>query len=352
MQIIQINASSKYNIYVGSNILSRTGEFISFIKPYKKAVIVTDDIVEKLYADTVVKSLANYGILVDVFVFTNGEESKSHKTLIELYDFMSEKAITRTDLIIALGGGVVGDLTGFAAATYLRGLDFIQIPTTLLAQTDSSIGGKTAVNIASGKNLVGAFKQPKCVICDTATLKTLSYEIYSDGMSEIIKYGMIRSKSLFDLLSNKVTENQLEDVITECINIKKSVVETDEFDKGERMLLNFGHTFGHAIEKYYNYTGISHGKAVAIGMMIISEYSEKAGITEKGTTEKLKSCLEKYNLPTSIDVPVSQLIGTCLNDKKRETDNINVILCESIGKSEVKKLSIPEFYKLMEVDYV
>ncbi len=349
MQAIQINASSSYNIYVGEGILSQSGKIISNTKVYKKAVIVTDDIVEKLYGDTVLKSLEKSGIIATIFAFKNGEESKSHKTLIALYEFLSQNAVSRTDLLIALGGGVVGDLTGFASATYLRGLDFVQIPTTLLAQTDSSIGGKTAVNIASGKNLVGAFKQPECVICDTKTLKTLSDEIYSDGMSEIIKYGMIKSKSLFDSLSKGINDTQLIDVITECINIKKSVIECDEFDKGERMLLNFGHTFGHAIEKAYNYTGITHGKAVAIGMMIISEYAEKSGITKKGTTEKLKACLEKYNLPTSTNFNISELIGTCLNDKKRETDKINLILCNDIGKSEIKKLSIPDFYKLMEV---
>lgn len=352
MQTIQINASSSYNIYVGESILAQCGDIINKIKPYKKAVIVTDDIVEKLYAQTVLESLEKSGIKATVFSFNNGEESKSHKTLITLYEFLSQNSMSRTDLLIALGGGVVGDLTGFAAATYLRGLDFVQIPTTLLAQTDSSIGGKTAVNIESGKNLVGAFKQPECVICDTETLKTLSDEIYSDGMSEIIKYGMIKSKSLFETLSIGINDSQLIDVITECINIKKYVVEADEFDKGERMLLNFGHTFGHAIEKANNYTGITHGKAVAIGMMIISEYSEKTGITAKGTTEKLKNCLEKYNLPTRTDFKVSELIKTCLNDKKRETDNINLIICKDIGESEIKKLAIPDFYKLMEVAYV
>ncbi len=352
MQTIKINASSSYNIYVGEGILTQCGEIINCVKNYKKAVIVTDDIVEKLYAKTVIESLQRNGISVTVFAFKNGEESKSHKTLIDLYEFLSQNGISRTDLIIALGGGVVGDLTGFACATYLRGLDFIQIPTTLLAQTDSSIGGKTAVNISSGKNLVGAFKQPECVICDTATLKTLSDEVYSDGISEIIKYGMIKSSSLFETLSRGINDSQLISVITECINIKKSVVEADEFDKGERMLLNFGHTFGHAIEKAHNYTGITHGKAVAIGMMIISEYSEKAGITQKGTTAKLKHCLEKYNLPTSTDFKVSELISTCLNDKKRETDNINLILCDDIGKSEIRKISIPDFYKLMEVTNV
>ena len=352
MHTIEINASSSYKVFVGRGILKQSGEIITQVKPFSKAVIVTDDIVAKLYSNTVITSLKEKGIEAELFVFKNGEESKSHETLLALYDFLSQKAITRTDLLIALGGGVVGDLTGYVAATYLRGMEVVQIPTTLLAQTDSSIGGKTAVNIASGKNLVGAFKQPLCIISDTETLLTLSDEIFSDGMSEIIKYGIIKSESLFNLLTEKLVNENLEKIIIECVNIKKSVVEVDEFDKGERMLLNFGHTFGHSIEKYYNYSGISHGKAVAIGMMIISEYSEKVGITKLGTTKKLKACLEKYKLPTETKIPVSDLIKSCLNDKKRESDKINVILCSDIGKSEIRKLSIPEFYKLMEVDYV
>ena len=209
MQTIEINASSSYKIFVGSGNLKKCGEIIFAIKPIKKAVIVTDDIVENLYSQTVINSLKEKGIETELFVFKNGEESKSHETLIALYDFLSEKGVTRTDLLIALGGGVVGDLTGYAAATYLRGMDVVQIPTTLLAQTNSLIGGKTAVNIATGKNLVGAFKQPLCVICDTNTLNTLSNEIFSDGMSEVIKYGMIRSENLFNVLADNFVDKYM-----------------------------------------------------------------------------------------------------------------------------------------------
>ncbi len=352
MQIIELKASTSYKVYVGSGNLNNCGEIISSVRQFKRAVIVTDDIVSGLYSETVKNSLKNSGISVDVFVFKNGEESKSHTVLTEIYNFLTEKGVTRTDLIVALGGGVVGDITGYAAATYLRGIDVVHIPTTLLSQTDSSIGGKTAVNIAAGKNLVGAFKQPLCVISDTDTISTLSEEIYADGMSEIIKYGMIKSKELFDILSAGFDLEKTEDIIARCINIKKQVVEQDEFDKGERMLLNFGHTLGHSIEKHYNFTGISHGRAVSIGMMIMSEFCEKSGLSAAGTTNLLKECLEKYNLPTKIDVPISKLIKACLNDKKMESDKINIIICSEIGKSRILKLSIPEFYKLMELDYV
>ena len=352
MQTIQINASKSYNIYVGNNILTNCGELISSTKSYKKAVIVTDDIVDNLYAEIVETSLKNSGISTLKFVFKNGEESKSHEVLLTLFDFLVENQVTRSDLIIALGGGVVGDLTGFASATYLRGVDFVQIPTTLLAQTDSSIGGKTAVNIASGKNLVGAFKQPECVICDLSTLSTLSDDIYADGMSEVIKYAMIKSKSLFHTIASGINENNIESIITECICIKKAVVEGDEFDKGERMLLNFGHTLGHAIEKYYNYTGITHGKAVAIGMMLISSACEKNGLTSKGTTNELKQILKKFGLPTDTEIPMKNLLEFCLNDKKRESDFINIIVASKIGESHIKKILVCDFYNLMEEENV
>lgn len=351
-QAISVNASSKYDIFVGYDLLKESGKLISAITKATRAVIVTDDVVAPLYAEKVMASLSNSNIDSMLFTFPNGEKSKSHDVLIQLYEYLAENQITRSDIIIALGGGVVGDLTGFAAATYLRGIDFIQIPTTLLAQTDSSIGGKTAVNISNGKNLVGAFKQPSLVICDLDTLKTLSKEIYADGISEIVKYGAIRDNALFDILNIGDISEHLEEVISTCIKIKRDIVEADEFDKGERMLLNFGHTLGHSLEKHYNFTGISHGKAVAIGMCIISHFTEKAGITKAGTTEMLVACLEKYGLETSTEVPIESLIKDCLSDKKRESSSINIIACNEIGKSEILKLSIKDFYKLLEVEYV
>lgn len=348
MQTIAVNTSKSYNIFVGHNILKSSGELIKEHSKYSKAVIVTDDNVSHLYSQTVIDSLEKSGISTSLFVFKNGEESKCHETLLSLYSFLSSDEITRSDLLVALGGGVVGDLTGFAAATYLRGIDFIQIPTTLLAQTDSSIGGKTAVDIDSGKNLVGAFKQPELVICDIDTLSSLSEDIYNDGMAEVIKYAMIKSPSLFRTLYKRKDDTQLENIITECINIKKNIVEYDEFDKGERMLLNFGHTIGHAIEKFYNYTGISHGKAVGIGMVIITDACEKAGMTKKGTAEMLRKCLIKYNLPTTYDNPLENILHYTLNDKKRDSKGINIIVCSDIGDSHIEKMSVDSFMKLME----
>ncbi|MBP0959173.1 MAG: 3-dehydroquinate synthase [Oscillospiraceae bacterium] len=262
----------------------------------------------------------------------------------ELYDFLAFNEITRSDCLVALGGGVVGDLTGYASATFLRGIDFIQIPTTLLAQVDSSIGGKTAIDIPAGKNLVGAFKQPLAVICDTSTLSTLNPEFFSDGMGEVVKYAMIRSYELFEILTEKDIKDNLEDVICRCIDIKRQIVENDEFDKGERMLLNFGHTFGHAIEKIQNFTGLSHGSAVSVGMCIITKLAIKQGLCSQDTYENLKNCLKKYNLPLSVDISYEELVKHCVNDKKRDADYINLVISTEIGKSELRKVPINSLF--------
>ena len=348
MQVIRFNTSTCYDVFVGSDILKNSGNIINNIKKYQKAVVVTDDIVDGLYSQTVVKSLSSVGIKTSVFAFKNGEESKCHNTLLNLYDFLVDEGITRSDLLIALGGGVVGDLTGFAAATYLRGIDVVQIPTTLLAQTDSSLGGKTAVDINKGKNLIGAFKQPLCVITDTDTLKTLSKEIFEDGMAEIIKYGMIKSRELFDLLKDGNANDKLDVIIPMCINIKREIVEGDELDKGERMLLNFGHTLGHSIEKYYNFTEISHGRAVGIGMAVLTDFSVKNRICQQDVYNQLVSCLKKYKLDFNTDIGIQKLMSATLADKKRDGDYINIILCREVGVSYIKKMTINEFYKFME----
>lgn len=349
MRTITVNSSKSYDILLGKGLLNSSGEFIRKLTKAEKAVIVTDDNVDKLYSETVTASLVKSGFSAAKFVFQHGESSKSHEVLTKLYSFLVEKDISRTDIIIALGGGVVGDLTGFCAATYLRGVDFVQLPTTLLAQVDSSVGGKTAVNIPAGKNLIGAFYQPILVIADTDTLLTLSDDIFADGMGEVVKYGMIKSKSLFDLISKKNAAENLDDIIAECISIKKNVVEIDEFDTGERMTLNFGHTFGHSIEKLNNYSGISHGKAVAIGMYYITQFAEKNGMCEKGTSEKLKLCLSVNRLPFCTDITNEQLFALSFNDKKRTSSAIRIVICPKIGESEIVTLSLENYRKFLEI---
>ncbi len=347
MTKIRINTSKPYDVVIGKGLLENAGELIANTIKGRKAVIVTDDIVNSLYAEKLTASMAKAGFTTDVFVFPNGEESKSHKTLIELYDFLSKKNITRSDFLIALGGGVVGDLTGFAAATYLRGIDYVQIPTTLLAQVDSSVGGKTAVDIEAGKNLVGAFKQPDIVIADTDTLATLTDDIFTDGMGEVVKYGMIWSKSLFELLKTGKAKENLEKIVEECVDIKRQVVETDEFDTGLRMILNFGHTLGHSIEKFYNYKGFSHGKAVSVGMYLMTVIAEKGGLIETPLSEELKACLEANNMPFTSEAGAASLFSGAVNDKKRFSDNINLIICREIGKADIVKMNINDFKKLI-----
>ena len=346
MKKIRVNTSSPYDVLIERGMIENCGKFIADTVKSRNAVIVTDDKVNSLYGNTVKKSMEQNGFNVDIFEFPNGEKSKNSDTLNRIYDFLCEKNITRSDILIALGGGVVGDITGFASATFLRGIDFIQIPTTLLAQIDSSVGGKTAIDLKGGKNLAGAFKQPKLVICDSNTLKTLSPEFLSDGMAEAIKYGMIKDKALFEQIASR-NYNTISDIIDElvykCIDIKRQVVENDEFENGERMILNFGHTIGHAVECYYNYEKYTHGCGVAVGMCYITS---KCCCDE--VFRRLEACVRAYNLPTAVSADISQLLPYCSKDKKRAGSNISYIVCPEIGKAEIRRASVKEFDELME----
>lgn len=348
MKKIRVNASISYDVLVGKGLLEQCGELISEVVKSRKCALITDDIVDPLHGNKAVKSLANQGFSVLKITIPHGETSKSHDQLISLYNSLSCFDITRSDFIIALGGGVIGDLAGYCAATYLRGIDYIQIPTTLLAQVDSSVGGKTAVNIDAGKNLVGAFKQPKLVIADTDVLSTLSEDIFADGMGEVIKYGMIRSAKLFEQLSQGDVRENIEDIIAECVSIKRDVVQNDEHDTGERMILNFGHTFGHAIENFLGYGNISHGKAVAIGMYMMTSAAEKQGLVNSGTAQKLKSCLEANSLPYSLDITAEDIYSLSIGDKKRTSDEIRVILCPEVGNCNIKTMKLDEYRNFLE----
>ena len=351
MKKIAVRASRPYEVLIEQGLLSRCGELVSEVTKTKFVAIVTDDTVDRIYSGKVIASLEEAGFRVVKFVFKSGEKSKCSDTLNQIYNFLAENGITRSDCLIALGGGVVGDITGYAAATYLRGLGFIQIPTTLLAQIDSSVGGKTAIDLPCGKNLVGAFKQPELVICDPLTLKTLSPEIVSDGMAEAIKYGMIRSRELFDLIASHTIGDyfdDIDDIIFRCVSIKRDVVENDEFDKGERMLLNFGHTMGHAIESFFNYETYTHGNAVAAGMHIITEQAVKHSECKAEALEALDKVITSYRLPLTTEAKISELIPLCANDKKCESSFINAIICSDIGTSSIKKMPFEEFRAYME----
>lgn len=349
MEKVTVNASKCYDILIDKGLIDRCGELIGCAVRSRRFCVVTDDVVDGYYGDRVVKSLADKGFAAVKFVFPNGEASKAHSTLLKLYDFLAENGFTRSDCLIALGGGVVGDLTGFAAATYMRGVGFIQIATTLLAQTDSSVGGKTAVNIDGGKNLVGAFYQPDLVLCDIETLGTLTPENFACGMAEVVKYGMIRSAELFDILEKRDIKENIAEIIRRCVTIKAQVVENDEREKGERMLLNFGHTLGHAIEKYYNFSGITHGNAVAIGMSVFSHIAEEKGMCASGVSERLDNLLKKCSLPVKTDVPMDILYKYSLGDKKRSASGINIVICSDIGASCAVKMSIEEYADFLDI---
>lgn len=344
MEKVIVNASTRYEILIDSGILDDCGKFIAEIKKTSsKVCVITDDNVDKFYGNRVVKSLSDAGFKTEKFVFPHGEASKNHSTLLDIYEYLVDKDFTRSDFIVALGGGVVGDTAGFAAATYMRGIDFVQIPTTVISQSDSSVGGKTAVDINSGKNLVGAFHQPRLVICDTDTLNTLTPEFFSDGMAEVIKHGMIKSPELFDILLNKDIKENIVDIMKRNVSIKGQVVENDEREKGERMLLNFGHTLGHALEKYYNFTGLTHGFAVAIGMSVFTHIAERRGMCKEGVADKLDALLIKCGLPITDSAPIDELYKFSLHDKKHLANGMNIVICSDIGKSKVIKLSVEEY---------
>ena len=350
MKTLKVNIPQReYDIHIGKGLLSDTGKLLSTVYSGKRVVVVTDDNVGPLYAQKVKATLEDSGYEVEIITVAAGEQSKSISVLESVYSQMLKFGITRTDLIIALGGGVVGDLTGFAASTLLRGIPFVQIPTTLLAQVDSSVGGKVAVNLKQGKNLVGAFYQPKMVIIDTDCLLTLTDEIVADGMAEVIKYGAIEDAQLFEVLESIEDKEdffeKIQDIIYTCCNIKRRIVEDDERDIGGRMVLNFGHTFGHAIEKKYNYSKFTHGMAVAAGMVMAAQWGEVRGITESGTRHRIEEILKKYSLPIDAGLEKEELYSAVCVDKKGNGDKISLILLEKIGKVLIKEISKVDIYK-------
>ena len=340
MNTISVSASKNYEVLVGSRLLSRLHTLIPQVTKAQSALIVSDSHVYPLYGTQVAEQLEMAGLrCCESFVFPAGEESKNGQVYLRLLNHLATNQITRSDCIIALGGGVVGDLTGFAAATYLRGIDFIQIPTTLLAAVDSSVGGKTAIDLDAGKNLAGAFYQPSLVVCDTDTLSSLPTAVYLDGCAEVIKYAVLFDPFLFEMLESCGPDFPAQEVITRCVSLKRDVVAEDEFDRGTRQLLNLGHTLGHGIEAGSHFT-VSHGQAVAIGMAMVAKAGEQYGITEAGLHRRLCSLLEKFRLPTKSPYD-AQCIYTCaLSDKKRSGDSVNLIIPERIGHCRIHPIVI------------
>lgn len=331
MKTLTVNAGRGTPIYIENNIVKNAGDYLRAVTNARKVCIISDTNVFPLYGGGLAARLSANSFDVVKYVFEAGEASKTMTTLFDIVGFLAENELTRNDLILALGGGVTGDLAGFAAAIYLRGIDYVQIPTSLLAQVDASVGGKTAVDLPQGKNLCGAFHQPLMVLMDPILLKTLPPRYYADGMAEAIKMGAIQSASLLEAIEADTAKTQLENILYECVRLKAAIVERDERDHGERALLNFGHTVGHAIERLYHYQGITHGEAVGIGMVTVCRAAEQQGLTLPGTADRIAAVLQQYGLPVSDNSPMEAIIDAMRADKKRTGTAINLIILKSIG---------------------
>ncbi|MBE7040184.1 MAG: 3-dehydroquinate synthase [Ruminococcaceae bacterium] len=336
---VRINASKPYDVFIERGLLKKAGKLASNIISPSKALIVTDDIVDSLYSKTLEDSLNESGFGTYKFVFKNGETSKNIETFSEILNYMAEIKMTRNDVVFALGGGVTGDLSGFAAASYMRGIKFVQIPTTFLAAVDSSVGGKCGINLKNGKNLAGAFHQPSIVLCDPNTFKTLPLDVLSDGISEAIKSGIIKDSSLFFKFRDGSYIDNLDSIVSACVKIKGNIIENDEFEGGMRKLLNLGHTVGHAVEKCSNYK-ISHGHAISIGMAVAAKSAEKSGLSKEGTADEIITTLKRCSLPVSCEFTADKLTEVILNDKKRIDNKVTFVLPESIGNCIMHDIEI------------
>ncbi len=331
MNTVTVDTSKKYQIYIGTNLLYEIGTYIGSITKGTRVAVISDSNVWPLYGERLLRALESSEYYVCSYVINAGERSKNGENYLKILNYLSQMELTRADCIIALGGGVVGDLAGFVAATYLRGIAFVQVPTTLLAMVDSSVGGKTAIDLPAGKNLAGAFYQPSLVLCDLDTLNTLPKDVFLDGCAEVIKYSILFDAQLFDHLTKYGPAFDREYVITRCVELKRNVVNRDERDHGDRQLLNLGHTIGHSIEANSSYS-ISHGKAVAIGTNIIAASAASCGICDVTVHRKIQEILLAFGLPVETSYCVEELVTVMLRDKKRSNDAINLILPKEIGK--------------------
>jgi len=343
MITVDIPVAKPYDVVIGNGVLAQLGKMISQLQPKaKKIAIITDDNVKALYLDRVKEYIAEVGLEVVDYSIIPGEDSKNSDNYIKLQSWLAENDMTATDVIIALGGGVVGDLAGFVASTYLRGIPYVQVPSTLLAMVDSSVGGKTAIDLPAGKNLVGTFYQPCIVLCDIDLLDTLTVDVLHDGYSEVIKYGMIDNPELLTSLAED--EVNINEIVATCVRMKRDIVLVDEFDKGLRKLLNFGHTIGHGIEQISGYQ-ISHGKAVAIGIAMDTRAAVEVGACDEACLAMLLDLLKKYELPSATTYGTEEIYEAATRDKKREGDRMtNVVPC-GLGKCQLESISMEELYE-------
>lgn len=333
-------------IFIGNGVLDNVGTSLRSLSRGTRAALISDSNVAPLYADRICEMLRNSGFCPDVFTIPAGEASKTLQTVSDIYAFLAKHGFTRSDPLIALGGGVIGDITGFTAATYLRGVPSMQIPTSLLAQVDSSVGGKCGVDLPQGKNLVGVINQPDIVLIDPTVLKTLPESIFADGMAEVIKYGCIMDEKLFYDLESTNIHDILSEVIISCVTHKRNIVDEDEYDNGIRMILNFGHTVGHAVEALGGFSQHTHGYAVAIGMVAASKIGEALGVTEINTAARIAHLLHQYQLPTDLPYPLHQLIPLITMDKKMRDQKLHMILLNRIGQAKIHALQPSQIKEL------
>ncbi len=336
MRELTVSTEPAYRVVIGKGLISRLGGLLPH--PYGSIAVISDDNVFPLYGNAVVQALEETGAMVFCKVFPHGENSKTPQTLVELVEFLAESRLTRSDLVVALGGGVVGDAAGFAASVYLRGVSCIQIPTSLLAMIDSSVGGKTAVDLPQGKNLMGSFFQPSLVLCDTDVLATLPRTEFLNGIGEAIKYGAIADRVLFASLCGGRVEDA-EDLIARCLDIKRSAVEEDPSDHGVRQMLNFGHTLGHGIEKLSGFR-VPHGQAVVMGMCRITRWAEARGLSPAGTAAELESTARAFGLDTDYPCDGTALFEAALHDKKRRGGHLTLVLLRAIGQYYLYELDL------------
>lgn len=358
MKTVHVKASQEYDVVIGSGLINQAGKFASEVaKGATKALIVSDSTVAPLYLDKVKSSLAQEGIEVYQYIFEAGEQSKNINSIAGMWGEMALNGFTRTDVVVALGGGVAGDMSGFAAASFLRGIKVIQIPTSLLAMVDACVGGKTGIDLPQGKNLVGAFKQPAIVIEDTDVLKTLSDDIFTEGMAEVIKYACIMDTELYDMLRKNADEGKamtlredidlLTEIVYKCVADKAYVINNDEFDNGLRQTLNFGHTAGHVIERNSNFS-LAHGVCVAKGMGIFIDACVKAGTCEQSEADKMKDLITVYGLPVTDSISPEDTVSGAMNDKKKRGNTLSLILVNKIGQAEIVKMTPDEFLKFLK----
>ncbi len=345
MRKITVNASKKYDILIGSGLLEQAGEYIKQAAGGSCAAIITDSNVAPLYMQILKTSLETAGYEVVIYIFEAGETNKNIDTFAKILNFLAINRLDRTDVIAALGGGVTGDMAGFAASVYLRGIHLVQIPTSILAAVDSSVGGKTAIDLPTGKNLAGSFYQPELVICDTDTFASLPEREYKNGFAEIIKYGIIAEPRLIEMINSP--NANIDEIIEICVEIKKDIVEADEFEAGSRQILNFGHTIGHAIEKASDFK-LLHGEAVAVGMVLIARAAVRKGIcTEECLDDIIRAC-ENRGLPVSADYNHKTLMDKICSDKKVRGNTINIVLPKHTGKCVIENITIEEMSSLLD----